>query len=80
MTRVSPDKDGDAVSATEQAVARAPIGNRRSPRAREVEIVFTPEQIAYLDERMRVLSEVRPTRRTGGSSLSRRLREDLLAT
>lgn len=36
-----------------------------------VTIVFTDEQIAYLDERMRLASRIRPMGRVGGSSLRR---------
>lgn len=36
-----------------------------------VTIVFTEEEIAYLDERMRLACRVRPMGRVGGSSLRR---------
>lgn len=42
-----------------------------------VTIVFTDEQIAYLDERMRLACQVRPMGRVGGSSLRRHCLDSL---
>ena len=73
---IEPDRPGAAGEAT----GKPAIRSRKTPRTRVVEIVFTPDQVAYLEERMSIVREVRPMRRAGGSSLRRRRPEGLLAT
>ncbi len=46
---------------------------------RYVSVVFTDEQIAFLDERVRLASQTKPMQRIGGSNL-RRSRESLFST
>lgn len=44
-------------------------GGAPSSQRGGVTIVFTDEQIAYLDERMRLANQTRPMGRVGGTSL-----------
>ncbi len=47
------------------------VGGASAAHHGVVTIVFTDAQIAYLDERMRLASQLRPMGRVGGSSLRR---------
>lgn len=58
----APHSEGDLVSF---------VGGTSSAQHGGVTIIFTDEQIAYLDERMRLANQIRPMGRVGGSSLHR---------
>jgi len=47
----------------------AGVGGAPLPQRGSVTIIFTDEQIAYLDERMRLANQIRPMGRVGGTSL-----------